>query len=343
MAQHDIQEPTRDIPASQSAPGQRPHVAAPVIPTVAASEGLAYFDGRIMPMSGAMVSVATHGLHYGTGCFEGIRGYWNADHQQLYLLKLREHFERFDRSQRMLMMRPRQTPAELSAIAVELARRQGFRQDVYVRPLAYKAARTIKLTLRTLDDGLTIYSFPMGDYVDISAGLNVCVSSWRRVSGASMPVRAKTTGAYINSSLAVDEAAANGYDEAIFLTQSGTVSEGSSCNLFILKRGRLATPRPADDILEGITRDAVIDMAAREFQREVEVRAIERTELYDADEVFFTGTGVQVSPVTAIDGRAIGDGRPGPFTMELQRRYLRAVRGDEPAYADWLTPVYPIS
>ncbi len=343
MAYSELKGPARDTSSDQSLPSERPRAAAPIIPTVAANDGLAYFNGEIIPMADASVNVATHALHYGTGCFEGIRAYWNPDHQQLYLLKLREHFERFDHSQRMLMMHPSQTPAELSAIATELVRRQGFRQDVYVRPLAYKSARTIKLTLRSLEDSVSIFAFPMGNYVDITAGLNVCISSWRRVSGAAMPVRAKTTGAYVNSSLAVDEAAANGYDEAIFLTQAGTVSEGSSCNLFIVKRGRLATPRPADDILEGITRDAVMDMVTREFQLPIEVRAIERTELYDADEVFFTGTGVQVSPVTSIDGRAIGDGRPGPFTMELQQRYLRAVRGDDPAYADWLTPVYPTS
>ncbi len=316
---------------------------APVIPTVAASEGLAYFGGRIVPMSEATVSVATHGLHYGTGCFEGIRAYWNERHERLYVLKLREHFERFERSQRMLKIRQRESVDELCEITLELLRRQSFRRDVYVRPLAYKASRTIKLTLSALEDAVTIYAFPMGNYVDISAGLNVCISSWRRVSGSAMPVRAKTTGAYINSSLAVDEAAAAGFDEAIFLTQAGTVSEGSSCNIFIVKRGKLHTPRPADDILEGITRGCVMDMAARDLGLATEERAIERTELYDADEVFFTGTGVQVSPVTRIDGRAIGNGAPGPITMELQHRYLQAVRGENPDYADWCTPVTPQS
>jgi len=206
--------------------------------------------------------------------------------------------------------------------------------------VAFKSSRTIKLTLSTLEDSVSIYAFGMGNYVDISSGLNVCISSWRRVSGNAMPVRAKTTGAYINSSLAVDEAAAAGFDEAIFLTQSGTVSEGSSCNIFMLKKGKLVTPSPSDDILEGITRSCVMEMAAAEMGIETVERAIDRTELYDADEVFFTGTGVQVSPVTRIDGRAIGSGQPGQFTMELQQRYLRAVRGDDPNYAHWCTPVY---
>ncbi len=328
-------------PAAQPAAAEPRRAEAPVIPTIATAEGLAFHQGRFIPMSEATVSVATHGLHYGTGCFEGIRAYWNPDHQQLYVLKLREHFERFARSRRMLMMKPTESVDDLCAATVELLRRQGIRADAYVRPVAFKSSRTIKLTLSSLDDSVYIYAFPMGNYVDISAGLNVCVSSWRRISGNAAPVRAKTTGAYINSSLAVDEAAANGFDEAIFLTQSGTVSEGSSCNLFVVKQGRVSTPRAADDILEGITRDAAIGMLSRDMGVATEVRAIERTELYDADEVFFTGTGVQVSPVTQVDRRAIGAGQPGPITMELQRRYLRAVRGDDPAYADWLTPVYP--
>ena len=338
-----VQQRTQSTTATttNAHPTATPKAAAPVIPTIGSAESLVYFNGRITPLSEANVSVTTHGLHYGTGCFEGIRAYWNEDHQQLYLLKLREHFERFARSRRMLRMGPGESVDELCDATVELLRQQGTRSDAYIRPVAFKSSRTIKLTLSALDDSIYIYAFPMGNYVDISAGLSVGVSSWRRVSGNAVPVRAKTTGAYINSCLAVDEAAANGFDEAIFLTQSGTVSEGSSCNIFVVKQGRISTTRAADDILEGITRDAVMGMLARDMGFSTEIRAIDRTELYDADEIFFTGTGVQVSPVTQVDRRAVGDGQPGPITMELQRRYLQAVRGEDPAYADWLTPVYP--
>ncbi len=315
--------------------------AAPVIPTVAAEEGLAYFGGAVVPMSAATVSVSTHALNYGTGCFEGIRAYWNAEHEQLYVLKLREHFERFANSQRMLKIQAPESIDELCEITLELLRRQNFRQDVYIRPLAYKSSRTIKLTLSSLEDAVTIYAFPMGNYVDISSGLHVCISSWRRVSGNAIPVRAKTVGAYVNSALAVDEAAAAGYDEAIFLTEAGHVSEGSSCNLFLVRRGQFSTPRTCDDILEGITRNAIMELARRELGIQTTERAIDRTELYDADEIFLTGTGVQISPVTRIEGRPIGDGKPGPITMELQRRYLAAVRGEDPHYATWCTPVYP--
>jgi branched-chain amino acid aminotransferase len=326
-------------PSPGATPGAR--AETPRIPTVAADEGWVYFQGQIVPMGEAQVSVATHGLNYGTGCFEGIRAYWNASQEQLYVLKLREHFERFSRSRRMLKIAEEETIDDLCAITLDLLRLQQFRQDAYIRPLAYKSSRTIKLTLSSLDDAVTVFAFPMGNYVDISAGLNVCVSSWRRVSGNAMPLRAKTTGVYVNSSLAIDDAAAAGFDEAIFLTESGYVSEGSSCNLFLVRRGQISTPGTAFDILEGITRGCVMEMAERELGISTHERAIERTELYDADEVFFTGTGVQISPVTRIDGRPIGTGAPGPVTMELQRRYLRAVRGDDPAYSDWCTPVYP--
>ena len=313
---------------------------APVIPTVAATEGLAYFGGNFVPMGEANVNVATHGLNYGTGCFEGIRAYWNADHEQLYVLKLREHFERFNRSRRLLRMQEKESVDELCAITVELLRRQNFRQDVYIRPLAFKSERTIKLKLSGLEDAMTVFAFPMGNYVEISAGLHVCISSWRRVSSNAMPIRGKTTGTYVNSALAADEAAAAGYDEAIFLTEGGHVSEGSSCNLFMLRKGKLHTPRTADDILEGITREGIMEMAQREFSLETVERAIDRTELFDADEIFLTGTGVQIAPVTRIEGRAINSGEPGAGTMALQASYLRAARGDDPRYADWVTPVY---
>jgi branched-chain amino acid aminotransferase len=216
----------------------------------------------------------------------------------------------------------------------------GYRQDAYVRPLVYKASRTIKLTLSSLDDGLAIYTFAMGNYVDISAGLHVCTSSWRRANSNAMPIRAKVTGAYINSSLAVDDASAAGFDEAIMLTHDGTVSEGSSCNLFILRNGKIATPALSEDILEGITRNTLIDMIQQEFGMKVEERRIDRTELYASDEIFLCGTGVQVSPVSSVDRRPVGSGKPGPFSMKLQELYLAACRGENEKYKDWVTPVY---
>ena len=279
---------------------------SPKIPVLSPDEGYAYFEGRIVPMSEAKVSIATHALHYGTACFEGIRGYWNADHQQLYLLKLREHYERMANSWNTLRMHPKELVDDLCRITVELVRQHAYRQDVYVRPITYKSARTIKLTLSSLEDSTAVYTFAMGNYLDISTGLSVCTSSWRRANSNAMPVRAKVTGAYINSSLAIDDANAAGFDEAIMLTHDGTVSEASSCNLFILRNGRLATPALSEDILEGVTRNALIDMLREEFGMAVEERRIDRTELYAATEIFMCGTGVQVSPVSSVDRRPVG-------------------------------------
>ncbi|HEU5380561.1 MAG TPA: branched-chain amino acid transaminase [Ktedonobacteraceae bacterium] len=311
----------------------------PNIPILNPEEGFVYFEGRIVPMGEAKVSIATHALHYGTACFEGIRGYWNEAHEKLYILKLRAHYERMANSWNTLMMRPRESIDDLCELTIELVRKHGHRSDVYIRPLAYKASRTIKLTLSSLEDALAIYLFPMGNYVDISAGLSVCTSSWRRANSNAMPVRAKVTGAYINSCLAVDDATAAGFDEAIMLTDDGTVSEGSSCNLFIVRNGKLATPALSEDILEGITRNVLISMIGQELGLEVEQRRIDRTELYASDEIFLCGTGVQVSPVTSVDRRPVGTGKPGPLTLQLQQTYLAACRGENPRYSDWVTPV----
>ena len=320
--------------------GQPTRAEAPKVPVLSLEEAYAYFEGNIVPMSDAKISIATHALQYGTACFEGIRAYWNESQQQLYLLKLREHYERMANSWNVLRMHPQESIDDLCRITVELVRMHGYRSDVYVRPLTYKSSRTIKLALSSLDDAIAIYAFAMGNYVDITGGLSVCTSSWRRANSNAMPVRAKVTGAYINSCLAVDDATSSGFDEAIMLTHEGIVSEGSSCNLFVMRNGRLATPSLSDDILEGITRNILIDLVKREFGITVEERRIDRTELYAADEIFMCGTGVQVSPVTSVDHRPIRTGKPGAFTMQLQQAYLSACRGENNTYRDWVTPVY---
>ncbi len=313
---------------------------APKIPELSPDEGYAYFEGRIVPMNEAKVSIATHALNYGTACFEGIRGYWNEQQQQLFLLKMRAHYQRMADSWNVLRMKPKESIEDLCRITLELVKQHGYQQDVYVRPITYKSSRTIKLTLSSLDDTMAIYTFPMGNYLDISAGLSVCTSSWRRANSNAMPVRAKVTGAYINSCLAVDDATSAGFDEAIMLTDDGTVSEGSSCNIFLLRNGKLSTPALSEDILEGITRNSLIDMIHNEFGMEVEERRIDRTELYAADEIFMCGTGVQVSPVASVDRRPVRTGQPGEFTMKLQALYLSACRGENEKYKDWVTPVY---
>jgi branched-chain amino acid aminotransferase len=314
----------------------RPHAAAVETTT----ELWAFFRGEFVPLREANVNVMTHGFNYGTAVFEGIRAYWNAEEEQLFGLELVPHYERIHRSARLLMMEVRQSAQELADITVELLRRDGLREDAYIRPIVYKSSETIGVRLHNLDADITIFAVPFGHYIDTEGGIRAQVSSWRRTDDNAIPARAKITGAYVNGALAKSEAQLNGYDEAIVLTADGHVSEGSAENLFIVKDGVLLTPPITDNILEGITRGRFMEIARDDLGRETVIRSIDRTELYTADEVFLCGTGAQISPVIEIDRRTIGTGRPGPVAKELAQIYFDAVRGKLPAYRSWLSPVY---
>jgi len=296
-----------------------------------------YHDGEMVRMGDVRLSPATHALNYGTGVFEGIRAYWNEEKGTLQALKLREHYERFEKSCRMLHIELPHTVDELCDVTLEILRRNAPRQDTYIRPLAYKSAESVGVKL-AVDDSLSIFTVPMGNYVELT-GLKVCVSSWRRTSDTAIPARGKFTGSYINTALAVDEAQRAGFDDAIFLTQDGHVSEASAANIFLVRKGGLITPPVTADILEGITRDAVMELAEKELDMPLEKRDVDRTELYAADEVFLTGTGYQIAPVTMIDGRPVGTGEMGPVAGRLQELYFRAARGDDPDYAGWTVAV----
>ncbi len=300
----------------------------------------AFFRGEFVPLHEANINVMTHAFNYGTAVFEGIRAYWNAEEEQLYALELVPHFERIHASARLLMMDVRQSPQELADITVELLRRDGLREDAYVRPIVYKSSETIGVRCHNLDADITIFGVPFGQYIDTEGGIRAQVSTWRRTDDNAIPARGKITGAYVNGALAKSEAQMNGFDEAIVLTADGHVSEGSAENLFMVRHGVLVTPPVTDNILEGITRRRLIEMARDDLSLEVVERQIDRTELYSAQEVFLCGTGAQVSPVIEIDRRPVGGGRPGPIARALSQRYFDAVRGRLDAYRGWLTPVY---
>jgi branched-chain amino acid aminotransferase len=299
----------------------------------------AFFRGGFVPLRDANVSVMTHALNYGTAVFEGIRAYWNDDAKQLYALDLVPHFQRILRSAALLYMQVPHTAEQLADFTVELLRRDGLKEDIYVRPLIYKSSELIGVRLHNLDADFTMFAIPFGKYIDTEAGVRAQVSSWRRTDDNAIPARGKITGAYVNSALAKSEAQLNGFDEAIVLTQDGHVSEGSAENLFIVRNGTLITPAVTDNVLEGITRGRLLDMAG-DLGIPVTQRSIDRTELYNADEVFLCGTGAQVSAVVEIDRRLVSDGRPGPVTTRLSRTYFDAVRGRLDAYHSWLTPIY---
>ncbi len=299
----------------------------------------AFFNGEIVPIEQATVSVMTNALNYGTGCFEGIRGYWNADEQQLLVFQLRPHMERLLRSCKILYMQIPYSADELCRITIDLLQREGFREDVYIRPLVYKSDPTIAVRLNDLNDAFTLFAVGFGQYI-AGAALRVCVSSWRRIEDNIIPSRAKVAGAYINSALAKTEALLNGYDEAIVLGDDGHVAEASAANLFIVRNGTLITPPLTSDILEGITRQVVAELARTELGLPVLERVIDRTELYVADEAFFCGTGVEVKPIVEIDRRVVGNGQVGPIGERLVQLYADVVRGRVERYRSWCTPVY---
>ena len=296
-----------------------------------------YHGGELQKLGDVRLSPATHALNYGTGVFEGIRAYWSEERGTLQVLKLREHYERFEKSCRLLRLDLPHTVDELCDITLEILRRNAPREDTYIRPLAYKAAESVGVNLKGRSE-LSIFTVPMGNYVELT-GLKVCVSSWRRTSDNAIPARAKCTGSYVNTALAVDQAQRAGYDDAIFLTQDGQVSEASAANIFLVKKGQLVTPPVTADILEGITRDAVMELAEKELGMPVLEREIGRTELYAADEVFLSGTGFQIAPVVEVDDREVGTGSTGPIAERLQELYFKAARGGWDAYADWTVAV----
>jgi len=303
------------------------------------AEGIVFFQGRFVPVEEATITIATHALNYGTGCFEGIRGYWNERHSELYLLRLLDHYRRMERSARFLRISLPMPPEDMAAMTVELVRMNGYRRDVYIRPLAFRANPSIRVGATGLDDALGCFTTPMGDYHSTAEGLSVTISSWRRNSDSAIPPRVKSTGGYMNAAIAVADAQAGGYEEAILLTADGFVSEASAANLFLVRDGELLTPDVSSDILPGITRAGVLDIARRAGIPAVE-RRVARTELHLADELFLCGTGVQISPITSVDRRPVGSGDVGPVTLELQRRYFAAVRGVDELFMPWLTAVY---
>ncbi|MBI2888115.1 MAG: branched-chain amino acid transaminase [Chloroflexi bacterium] len=302
----------------------------------------AYFRKQFVPLAEAKIGVMTHAFNYGTAVFEGVRGNWNPEERQLYLFRMREHFERFTRSCRILKIELPYTVDEYCEITSKLVEMCGYQEDIYVRPLGYKSSEAVGVRLHDLEDDFLLFVTPFGPYLDVEAGIRCGTSSWRRIDDNVIPARAKVTGLYVNSALAKTEANENGYDEAIMLTHDGHVSEGSGENIFIIMGNQLITPPVSDNILVGITRESVMLMAREELGMETVERTIDRSELYIADECFMTGTAAHVSPVLEVDHRKVGDGGIGPRTARLQKLYFDAIRGKMPKYLRWCTPVYKL-
>lgn len=300
----------------------------------------AYFKGRIVPYSEAKVGVLTHALHYGTAVFGGLRGYWNEEEEQLFIFRPRDHYKRFLLSARILRMDVPYTLEDLVQITKDLLRAEGHRTDVYIRPLLYLSDEVIGVRLHGLHPELTMVSVPFGTYVTNDTNAHVTFSSWRRLDDNMIPPRGKIAGAYVSTALIKSDAELSGFDEALVLTQDGHVSEGSAENVFMVRDGVLITPPVTDNILEGITRRTIIQLAREELGLPVVERPIDRTEIFICDELFLTGTAAQVTAVTRVDHRPIGEGKMGPITAQLRELFQQVVRGKHPKYRHWLEPVY---
>ncbi|MBK7748695.1 MAG: branched-chain amino acid transaminase [Candidatus Obscuribacter sp.] len=300
----------------------------------------AFFEGGFVPLQDAKLSIMNHSFMYGTAVFEGIRGYWNPQDQEIYVFRLREHFERMADSMKIMYLGVKYSVDELCDIVIQLLQKNAPKTDTYVRPCAYKTVHRVGPSLENNPSDMCIFSVPFGDYFHGAPGLKVQVSSWRRVEDNAIPARAKIVGAYANTALAKTDAIMAGFDECIVLSENGHVSEGSAMNVFIVKNGRLITTPSTENILEGVTRSTIMTMAEEEFGIKAECRTIDRSELYIADEVFFCGTGAQIAPVIEIDRRPIGSGSAGPISTMIKDKYIQVCRGEIPKYHHWLTPVY---
>ncbi len=300
----------------------------------------AFFEGEIVPYGQAKVSVLTHALNYGTAAFGGIRAYWNENEKQLYLFRPFDHYRRFLNSTKLLRMNLGQTIESLTEITKKLLQTENYHCDVYIRPLAYKADEGIGVKLHGLKDALSIVSFPYTKMIANDTNGHIMISSWRRVDDNMIPARGKISGAYANSAAAKSDAILAGFDEAVVLNQDGHISEGSAMNFFIVRDGVLITPPSTENILEGITRRTVMELAQQALNIPVVERMIDRTEVYLADEAFLTGTAAQISAATRVDHRPIGTGEMGPVVTQLRILFDDAVRGKLPQFQHWLIPVY---
>jgi branched-chain amino acid aminotransferase len=297
---------------------------------------LAFFQGRIVPVNEAKVDIRTNALQYGTAIFEGIRSYWCKEDGCNYVFRMEDHYKRLLKNSNIMMIDIKYSLRQLCDITIELLKKENYCEDAYIRPFAYNSGLKIGPKLKGDEQDLFIYSIPLGEYLDINTPINVCVSSWTRLPDNCIPPRAKISGSYVNSAIQKTEALANGFDEAIVLSANGQhVSEGSAMNIFMVKDNCLITPPVTDDILEGITRDSVMKIAESELGIKTLERSIDRTELYTADELFFCGTGAQVSSIGTVDRRPVGDGKMGIITKKLQDSYFALVKNKIKKYSDW--------
>ena len=302
----------------------------------------AFFHKQFMPLAEAKIGILTHALHYGTACFEGIRGNWDSEQARFCLFRMQDHYNRMLGGCHLLKIKLPYSTDELCQLTTELVGKSGYQEDVYIRPLAYKSSETVGVRLHDLEDDFLIIVTTLPPYLDMEKGIRCCTSSWRRVDDTMIPPRGKICGIYVNSALAKTEARELGFDEAILLTHDGHVSEGSGENIFLLSGGNLLTPTSSDNILVGITRNTIIELAKNELGINTIERQIDRSELYLADECFFTGTAAHIAPIAEIDNRIIGTGEIGKTTLSLQKIFAQVILGKNTKYLNWYLFASPV-
>jgi branched-chain amino acid aminotransferase len=296
-----------------------------------------WMNGKNVAWEKGTVPVMSHALHYGTGVFEGIRGYGTSGNIRIF--RLRDHFERLINSAKVCDIEPSYSIVELEEGCISLLRANGMRDDCYIRPIMFVGFSGINLGFINYPVETAIIAFPFKQYFS-KPGLDVCVSSWTRLYDPVTPPMAKICGNYVNSVFAKRDAAKNGFDEAIMLNSQGKVSEGTGENIFVVKKGKIYTPPLGASILDGITRNTIIDLA-RETGYDLQERDVARSELYTSDEIFLTGTAAGVVPVMTVDRKRVGDGLVGPVTKSLAESYLALVLGKRTlGHDEWITEVY---
>jgi branched-chain amino acid aminotransferase len=295
----------------------------------------AFFEGKIIPFADAKISIAAHGFLYGTTVFSGMRAYWNEEKNRLFVFRPYEHFHRLLDSAKIMSMTIPFDERGLIELTLELLRKDDWKQDVYLRPTIYKADMGIGVRLHNLRDDFSMFVTAFDKYLSNDSNAHLTFSSWRRIDDNTIPARGKISGAYANSALIKTDANRAGFDEAIVLDQDGQVSEGSAMNIFMVRDGILVTPPSTDNILEGITRRSVIELAREELGLEVRERSIDRSEVFIAEELFMTGTAAQIVAATRVDYRPIGSGKMGTITSKLRALFDDVVHARNPKYQKW--------
>lgn len=298
----------------------------------------AFFQGKIVPLEKAKVSIMTNALQYGTGFFGGIRGYYHKKEGYLSLFRLEDHYKRFLSSAKILGCAFPYSQKELVQITLDLVKKNKPKTNAYFRPFSYVGNTELGPNFANVTLDFALYMIPLEEYMPLGKGLSLVVSNWQRISDNAIPSRGKISGGYVNSALARKEATDGGFDEAIMLNKYGRVAEGSAENLFIVRDEKIITPSLSEGVLEGITRRSIIKIA-QDLGIETIERPIERSELYVADEVFLTGTGCQVAWVEQIDKRKIADGKIGPVAAQLKDKFFKVVTGEDEQYEAWCTKV----